>query len=123
MALTRSLATRLAIAAVWVYFGLVCKILGLAPSHVRIVGRILGTDYASPITVLIGAMEVVMALWVLSGYRRRLNAVVQVALVLTMNVVETVLAVDLLLLGRFNLLISILFASLVLVWGFRTPAP
>ncbi|MEL6340457.1 MAG: DoxX-like family protein [Myxococcota bacterium] len=120
--LTRSLVIRIAIASVWIYFGLICKVLGLAPSHFRIVERILNTNYAEQITVLIGAMEVVMAFWVLSGYSRRLNAAVQVTLVLAMNVIETVLAVDLLLFGRFNLLISILFASLVLVWGFRKPA-
>jgi hypothetical protein len=47
-------------------------------------------------------LEVLMGVWVLSRHRRRWAAIVQIALVGVMNLLETVLAPDLLLWGRFN---------------------
>jgi hypothetical protein len=108
------------IAAVWLANGLFCKVLNLVPRHRQIVARILGDTYAAPLTVLIGLAEVGMMAWGLSGLWRRQCGYVQVGVVLLMNVIEFWLAPDLLLFGRFNLLIAILFAGVVYVWVTRT---
>jgi len=107
------LALNALIASVWIGFGLFGKILGFAPRHNLIVARILGDAYAGPITVAIGILEVLMAAWVLSGIRSRFNAITQIVLVLTMNLLETTLAFDLLLWGRYNLVFAAAFAGII----------
>ena len=109
---------RYGIAAVWLLNGLVCKVLHLVPRHEAIVARILGAAYAGPLTLLIGLAEIGMALWVLSGRYLRLSVAVQIALVLNMNVLEFLLAPDLLLWHRFNLLFAGLFALVLYYYGF-----
>lgn len=101
------------IAAVWLANGLLCKVLNLVPRHQQIVERILGAEYAHPLTVLIGISEIGMAVWVVSRLFIRLNATMQIAIVLTMNVIELSLAPDLLLWGRLNIVFAILFSALV----------
>ena len=93
--------------------------LHLVPRHEAIVARILGPEYAAPLTRLIGLAEIGMAVWVLSGRWVRLNAAAQVALVLVMNALECWLAPDLLLWGRLNLVFAVLFSVLVYSYGFR----
>lgn len=95
-------AFRVAIAAVWLISGLAAKVLGLVPRHEQIVGRILGSGGARGITLTIGLAEVGISVWILSGAYRRFNAVLQIALVLAMNLLEIALAPDLLLFGRWN---------------------
>ena len=107
------------IALVWLANGLWCKVLGGVPRHAAIVARVVGDDVAPLLTIVIGAAELVMAVWVLSGRRRRLCAATQVAVVMTMNVVEQVIAADLLLWGRFNLLWATLFCVAVALIGRR----
>lgn len=101
------------IATVWLTNGLLCKVLNLVPRHEQIVARILGAEYAHLLTVLIGISEIAMAVWVVSGLFIRLNAALQIAIVLTMNVIEFTLAPDLLLWGRLNIVFAILFSALV----------
>ena len=101
------------IATVWLANGLLCKVLNLVPRHQQIVKRILGAEYAHPLTVLIGISEIGMAVWVVSRLFIRLNATMQIAIVLTMNVIELSLAPDLLLWGRLNIVFAILFSALV----------
>jgi hypothetical protein len=100
-------------AAVWFINGLVYKVLNLVPRHEKIVARILGEDYARTLTMLIGISEILMAVWILSGIQRRLNAATQIALVAVMNTLEFILAPDLLLWGRFNLLFALLFIFII----------
>lgn len=115
---------RYGIAAVWLLNGLVCKALHLVPRHEAIVARILGPAYAGPLTLLIGLAEIGMALWVLSGRYLQLSVALQIALVLTMNVLEFLLAPDLLLWHHYNLLFAGLFALVLYYYGFRlTPRP
>ena len=112
------------IALVWLANGLICKVLDLVPRHREIVARILGDTYAAPLTVAIGVGECLMVVWVLSGMHRRLCAWTQIALVLIMNLIEFTLVPDLLLFGRFNLLVAVGFAALLYYWGIlRKPAP
>lgn len=101
------------IAAVWLLNGLVCKVLNLVPRHGQIVAEILGDTHAATLTLLIGLAEIVMAGWVLSGFRSKTNAIVQMVVVATMNVLEFVLVPDLLLWGRLNAVFALFFIGLV----------
>ena len=102
------------IAAVWLINGLFCKVLGLAPRHEAIVARILGDEFAHPLTILIGISEIFMAVWVISKFRVTLSTYTQIILVITMNILETILAPDLLLWGHWNLLWAVSFC--VIIW-------
>lgn len=103
------------IAFVWLANGLFCKVLNLVPRHQQIVQAILGveTSTARVLTLLIGLSEVVMAIWILTQWKSKLNAFLQMSVVATMNILEFVLAPDLLLWGRFNSLFAFLFILLV----------
>lgn len=101
------------ISAVWLVNGLFCKVLNIVPRHQEIVARILGDRYASELTILIGVSEIIMAIWILSKFKFKLNAVTQIGIVLTMNIIEFCFASDLLLWGKFNFVFAILFISLV----------
>jgi hypothetical protein len=101
------------IASVWLINGLFCKVFNLVPRHQKIVGRILGQDHAHSFTLLIGSSEIAMAVWILSKVYSKMNAVVQIIIVVCMNVLEFVLAPDLLLWGRANLFFALLLALLI----------
>lgn len=102
------------IAAVWLINGLVCKVLNLVPRHQQIVARVIGAAHAGVLTRLIGAAEIAMGIWILSGIKPRLNAITQAVIIASMNTLEFLLAPDLLLWGRFNALFAFLFVLLVL---------
>jgi uncharacterized membrane protein YphA (DoxX/SURF4 family) len=97
------------IALVWLLNGLFCKVLNLVPRHEMIVARILGNSHAELFTKLIGATETLMAIWILSGIKSRLNSLVQILIIAVMNCIEFVLAPDLLLWERFNAVFALLF--------------
>jgi len=62
---------------------------------------------------MIGFSEIGMAVWVLSGLAKRLNALTQIIIIAAMNILEFFLAPDLLLWGRANALIAFLFIILI----------
>jgi DoxX-like family len=101
------------IAFVWMANGLFCKVLNFVPRHEQIVARILGTTHSRPLTIAIGCSEIVMAIWILTRIKTRLNAIAQIIIVATMNTIEFVLAPDLLLWGKLNSVFAILFILLV----------
>ena len=101
------------IAAVWIVNGLLCKLLNLVPRHQEIVGRILGTEFASIFTKLIGFSEIVMAIWILSRIKTKLNSVSQMVIIATMNILELILVPDLLLWGKLNFVFAFLFILLI----------
>jgi uncharacterized membrane protein YphA (DoxX/SURF4 family) len=101
------------IATVWIANGLFCKVLNLVPRHEQIVAKILGDDYSKPLTILIGLSEIIMAIWILSGYKTKLSAFAQIAVVATMNTLEFILVPDLLLWGKLNSFFAFLFISVV----------
>ena len=117
-AVTLAALVRWAIALVWLGNGLFAKVLGLVPRHEEIVARILGTSYAHPLTVAIGFAELVMFVWVLTCWRLRLNAVLQMTVVMTMNVLEYFLARDLLLWGGLNIVFASGFVAVVYWYAF-----
>jgi|SRR5579863_1386308 len=102
------------IAAVWIANGLFCKVLNLVPRHQEIVARIIGNAHAGVLTRAIGFSEVAMAVWILSGFRTKLNAIAQIVVIATMNSLEFIMAPDLLLWGRFNALFAFLFILVIL---------
>jgi len=93
------LPLRVFVAGVWLVNGLVCKVLDVVPRHRQIVERVLGLDDAALLTKAIGAGEICIGLWVLSGLLPRPVTWLQIALVGTMNLLEFWLAPDLLLHG------------------------
>ncbi|MFD2543529.1 DoxX-like family protein [Lacinutrix gracilariae] len=107
------------IALVWSVNGLLCKVLNLVSRHQDIVARILDTNYSRTITIAIGILETIMALWILSNYKSKLNAIVQIIIIATMNVLELILAPDLLLWGTYNSLFAFLFILLVYFTNFK----
>ncbi len=100
------------IALIWIINGLYCKIINLVPRHELIVSEILGYEYGRLITILIGLSEVFMAIWILSRFRTKLNAITQIFIIATMNMLEYILVPHLLLWGKFN---SIFACMLILV--------
>lgn len=111
------------IAAVWFINGLICKVLNLVPRHEQIVARILGDDYSRTLTLLIGLSEIVMAVWILTKYKSRINAILQMTIVMIMNILESILVPDLLLWGRLNGLFALLFVGLVYYNEFKSDSP
>jgi hypothetical protein len=104
---------RYAIAAVWAINGLYCKVLDGVPRHRLIVARILGEGIASPAVFVIGLSEIVLAVWILSRIRPAWCAAVQIGVILTMNALEFVCAPDLLLFGRLNIGVALLFCLVI----------
>lgn len=101
------------ISTVWLINGLICKVLNLVPRHEQIVSRILNSDYSRFLTFVIGLFEIGMALWIWSGIKKRLNAITQIAIVATMNIIEFLVVPDLLLWGKLNIVFAGLFALMV----------
>jgi hypothetical protein len=101
------------IAAVWSINGLACKVLNLVPRHREIVARILGYDHASFLTIIIGILETLMAVWILSRIMPRINAITQIIIIATMNIIEFFVVPDLLFWGRWNALFAFLFILLI----------
>jgi uncharacterized membrane protein YphA (DoxX/SURF4 family) len=83
------LAGRLVLALVWIYNGLWCKLLAQCPQHREIVESLPGAlgQAAGPLLLAIGAVETLLALWVASGWKPRLAAAAQTALLVPMNAV------------------------------------
>lgn len=104
---------------VWLINGFYAKILNKVPRHEEIVGRILGKAYERPLILSIGILEVLMAIWIFSGIKSKINVVCQIVVVLTMNLLEFVLAKDLLLWGKWNALYALLFAVILYINEFK----
>lgn len=101
------------ISIVWFLNGLFCKVLNLVPRHQMIVAKILGEEHSSLLIKVIGILEILMAVWFLSRIKSRWCTYTQIAIVTTMNIIETILAPDLLLFGRLNLFFAFLFIVVV----------
>jgi uncharacterized membrane protein YphA (DoxX/SURF4 family) len=101
------------ISFVWLANGLICKVLNLVPRHEQIVSRILGNDHSQLLTISIGLSEMAMAIWIISGFKKRFCAMTQIVVVATMNTLEFILVPDLLLWGRFNSLFALCFILLI----------
>jgi uncharacterized membrane protein YphA (DoxX/SURF4 family) len=78
---------RACVAAVWLYEGLWCKILGRMPSQVQVVMAVprLGPRFGSPFLKALGIVEVAIAVWVMLGIAPAVCAIVQAALLIMLN--------------------------------------
>lgn len=102
------------IAAVWLVNGLFFKVLSLVPRHEQIIAKILAVEDARPLAIAIGLAEIAMVIWILSGIWRKANAVTQIIVIMTMNILEYMLVPDLLLWGKANIVFAFLF--ILLIW-------
>jgi len=103
---------------IWLVNGLFCKILDLVPRHQQIVAEILGETYAKTLTIAIGVGEMLIAIWIISRKFAQLSAITQILLIVTMNILEFILAPHLLLWGRLNIVFALCLAALVYYQGF-----
>ncbi len=101
------------IALVWMVNGLLCKVLNLVPRHKQIVASLLGESFAKPMTLLIGLSEIGMAIWVLSRWKTRVNTILQILVIATMNILEFAFVPDLLLWGKANALFALMFILVI----------
>lgn len=79
---------RVAVAAVWLYEGLWCKLLGGDPNQLVVVRAVprWGPTLGAPFLKTLGLVETAMAAWVLSGLEPVYCAIAQTALLVTLNV-------------------------------------
>jgi uncharacterized membrane protein YphA (DoxX/SURF4 family) len=101
------------IALVWLLNGLICKVFNLVPRHQEIVETILQVHNGRPLTIAIGLAETGMALWIVSGYKQRLNAITQIVIIASMNILEAIYAPHLLLWGKWNGAFALLFILVI----------
>lgn len=107
------------ISIVWFINGLLCKVLNLVPRHEQIVSRILGNDYSRLFTIIIGFSETLIAVWILSEYKSKLNTITQILSISTMNIIEFFFVPDLLLWGKFNALFAVTFIMIIYYKEFK----
>jgi hypothetical protein len=60
-----------------------------------------------------------MALWIVSRYKTKLNAITQIAIIAVMNTLEFILVPDLLLWGKFNSLFAFLLIIAIYINEFH----
>ncbi|WP_418637730.1 DoxX-like family protein [Winogradskyella sp.] len=101
------------ITLVWLINGLCCKVFNLVPRHQEIVETILQVHNGRPLTISIGLAETSMALWIVSGYKRKLNAITQIVIITSMNILEAIYAPHLLLWGKWNGVFALLFILVI----------
>ena len=77
-----------AVAAVWFYEGLWCKLLGNEPHQLTVVQAVprLGPKVGAVFLKALGVVEVAMGAWALSGFAPVACAAAQTALLVTLNV-------------------------------------
>ena len=85
--MNRLLLLRAAVALVWLYQGLWCKLLGRAACHAAIVDGVpfLKTSQARTAVAALGAFECLLALWILDGRYPYASAFTQTLLLIGMN--------------------------------------
>lgn len=76
-----------AVAAVWLYEGLWCKLFARGPGQLEVVQAvpILGSRRGRRFLLLLGSVELGIALWVLSGWLPGLCALAQTLLLVALN--------------------------------------
>jgi len=87
LALPPLLVVRGAVAAVWLYEGLWCKVLGRERHQVKVVEAVpkLGPIVGRRFLLALGVAETALALWVMSGLTPGLCAITQTTLLVALN--------------------------------------
>ena len=80
-------AIRASVAAVWLYEGFWCKILGRLQSQLQVVKAVprLGPLFGAPFLKALGVVEVALAVWVMWGIAPGTCAVVETAFLVVLN--------------------------------------
>lgn len=75
------------VAAVWLYEGLWCKILGRVPSQIEVVTAVpkLGPRFGLVFLKVLGVAEVALAVWVIGGFAPGMGAIAQAGLLIALN--------------------------------------
>lgn len=78
---------RISVAAVWLYEGLWCKVLGRVRSQVDVVTAVprLGPRVGVPFLRALGVVEIALAVWVMTGIAPGLCAIAQTSLLIALN--------------------------------------
>jgi|GEM_PF-71213 len=102
------------VASVWLCHGLVNKLLHGVPRHLAIVQAVPGlAGTAGEVALaMVGIVEILVAVWVLSGVRPRVCAVAQTIFLLSMNTLELAFAREHLLWPAMLVPVNLLFLSL-----------
>ena len=76
-----------AVAAVWLYEGIWCKLLGRGPGQLEVVAAVplLGPGSARRFLFFLGFVETGLGIWILSGFEAALCALAQTILLVGMN--------------------------------------
>lgn len=101
------------IATIWLINGLVCKILNLVPRHQLIVANIFNINTSRTITIVIGVLEVLMALWIITNIKKKLNTIIQIVTIIIMNIIEILTSANLLLWGKLNGLFALILVGII----------
>ena len=110
-----------AIASVWIFHGLYSKVLRGIPRHQQIVARVLGDGLAGTATIAVGLLEVLLGVWILTGRKRPVCALVQTLAIVGMNTLEIVLANDLLISATGMVALNFVFLGFVWLWASSVP--
>jgi len=78
---------RTSVAAVWVYEGLWCKILGRVGTQLEVVTAVprLGPRFGAAFLKMLGMVEVALAVWVMAGVAPSLCAIAETGLLVLLN--------------------------------------
>ena len=79
---------RVAVAGVWLYEGLWCKLLGGDPNQLAVVRAVprWGPAFGAAFLKTLGVIEVAIAVWALSGFAPVWSAIAQTALLVSLNI-------------------------------------
>jgi DoxX-like protein len=110
---------RASVAAVWLYEGLWCKILGRAPLQVDVVTAVprLGPLFGSQFLKALGVVEVALAMWVMTGIAPGVCAIAQTVLLVGLNANGLIWARHIIHEPLGMVVKNIAFLVLVWVWG------
>lgn len=101
---------------VWLLNGAYAKLFGQVPRHELIVKEILEVNNPNQLIIIIGILEIIMAIWIISNKYSKINAITQSALILLMNVLEQIYTPELLLWGKWNFAFAVLFVFFI-IWN------
>ena len=107
---------RIAVAGVWLYEGLWCKLLRGEPREFEVVRAVprYGPRFGVPFLMTLGVVEVTLAVWVLTGATPLLCAIAQTVLLVALNANGLLWARDVIHDPRGMIVKN--FAFLVLAW-------
>ena len=105
--------TTIFISLIWLSNGLICKLMDLVPRHKQIVAHVLPNQNSYRVTTIIGLLEVLMAIWVTTKIKFKLNAIIQILTIAIMNSIEYTMTPNLLLWGKLNSVFALLFMILI----------